>query len=93
MFRRVLLQMQEKVRHRDYVMTFHARREMNDDQLTIYDIEQGILSGEIVERQKDRETGEWKYRINGETVSGNKIEVITKFSIIGKLVIITVYVV
>ncbi|MFH7030501.1 MAG: hypothetical protein ACHBN1_35375 [Heteroscytonema crispum UTEX LB 1556] len=27
---------------------------MNDDNLTIYDIEQSILTGEIVERQKDR---------------------------------------
>ena len=84
---------QEKVRNRDYVMTYHARKEMNEDQLTIYDVEQGILSGEIVERQKDRETGEWKYRINGETVSGEEIEVITKLSITGKLVIITVYIV
>ena len=93
MFKKVLLQMQEKVRNRDYVMTAHARKEMNEDELTIYDVEQGILSGEILERQKDRETGEWKYRINGETMTGEEIEVMTKLSITGKLVILTVYLV
>ena len=91
MFKKVLSQMQEKIRHRNYVMTSHARKEMNEDELTIYDVEQGILSGEILERQKDRETGEWKYRVNGENMSGEQIEVMTKLSITGKLVIITVY--
>ncbi len=91
MFKKILLQMQEKVRHQDYVMTAHARKEMNEDELTIYDVEQGILSGEILERQKDRETGEWKYRVNGETMIGEDVEVITKLSITGKLVILTVY--
>ena len=66
---------------------------MNEDELTIYDVEEGILSGDILERQKDRETGEWKYRMNGGTTSREEIEVITKLSITGKLVIITVYLV
>lgn len=30
MFKKVLLQMQQKVRNRDYVMTAHARKEMNE---------------------------------------------------------------
>lgn len=93
MFKKVLSQMQGKIRNRDYVMTAHARKEMNEDELTIYDVEQGILSGEIFERQRDRETGEWKYRVNGETMSGEEIEVMTKLSITSKLVIITVYLV
>jgi len=36
MFRKVLLQIQEKVRNRDYGMTYHSKREMNEDELTIY---------------------------------------------------------
>jgi hypothetical protein len=92
MFKSVLFQMQTKIRRREYVMTSHARKEMNEDRLSVYDIEQGILSGEIVERQKDRDTGEWKYRIHGETMSGEELEVLAKFSITGKLVILTVYV-
>ncbi|MFZ5993493.1 MAG: DUF4258 domain-containing protein [Thermodesulfobacteriota bacterium] len=92
MFNRILKEMQEKIRRRVYVMTLHAEEEMDDDCLTIYDVESGILTGKVLERQKDRESAEWKYRINGKTISGGKIEVIAKLSPTGKLVIITVYV-
>jgi len=52
MFEKVLLQMQENVRHHAFVMTSHTRKEMDEDELTIYDVEQGIHSGEILERRK-----------------------------------------
>ena len=52
--------MREKIRKRDYVMTYHTRREMNYDDLTIYDVERVIPAGEILERQKDKTTNEWK---------------------------------
>ncbi|MGR3310867.1 MAG: DUF4258 domain-containing protein [Candidatus Brocadiales bacterium] len=84
--------MQEKVRKRQYVMTRHARKEMNDDELTVYDVEHSILTGKILGRKKDKVTAEWKYRIRGETVGGGEVEVIAKISPTGKLVIITVYV-
>jgi hypothetical protein len=48
--------------------------------------------GKILERQKDKDTAEWKYRINGKSLSGGEVEVVTKLSPTGKLVIITVYV-
>jgi Domain of unknown function (DUF4258) len=84
--------MRQKVRERQYVLTYHARKEMNEDEFTIYDIERGILTGEILERQKDRETGEWKYCVRGETFGTKEVEVVTKLSPTGKLVILTVYV-
>lgn len=65
---------------------------MSDDNLTIHDIEQGILTGEILERQKDRVTAESKYRIRGFTFDGGEVEIIPKLSPTGKVVIITVYV-
>ena len=92
MFKRILMRMREKVRRREYVMTYHARKEMNDEDLTVYDVERCILTREIMERQKDRVTAEWKYRIRGKTVNGGEIEVVAKLSIIGDLVIITVYI-
>jgi hypothetical protein len=92
MFERIIKLMREKIRKKQYIMTLHAEEEMNNDDLTIYDVESGILTGKIVERQRDRETAELKYRINGQTLSGDKVEVITKVSPTGKLVIITVYV-
>ena len=92
MFERIIKLMREKIRKKQYIMTLHAEEEMNNDDLTIYDVESAILTGKIVERQRDRETAELKYRINGQTLSDDKVEVITKVSPTGKLVIITVYV-
>ena len=92
MFDRILRVMRDKIRKREYVMTIHTEEEMNNDCLTIYDVERGILTGKILERQKDTETTEWKYRINGQTISGGEVEIIAKLSPTGKLVIITVYV-
>ncbi len=60
MFDRVLKRMREKIRTRQYVMTVQAEEEMDEDGFTIFDVERGILTGEIVERQKDHDTGEWK---------------------------------
>jgi hypothetical protein len=52
-FQRILKQIREKVRQRQYVMTLHAEEEMSDDNLSIFDVERSLLTGEIVERQKD----------------------------------------
>ena len=91
MYNRILRQMREKVRTRQYVMTLHAEEEMDEDGLTIFDVERGILTGEMIERQKDHDTGEWKYLIQGQSVVGKQIVVVTKLSPTEKLVIITVY--
>ncbi|MBW4476128.1 MAG: DUF4258 domain-containing protein [Tolypothrix brevis GSE-NOS-MK-07-07A] len=86
MFDKILQSMQDKIANQQYVMTIHAEEEMSDDGLTIYDIEQGILTGEILERQKDRLTGESKYRIRGTTVEDGEVEIIAKLGITGKVV-------
>ncbi len=91
MYERILNLMQEKIRLQEYVMTLHAEEEMNDDNLSIFDVEQGILTGNIIEKQKDHVTAEWKYLIEGKTVAGNLVVVVAKLSITGKLIIITVY--
>ena len=91
MFERILGRIREKVRLREYVVTHHARKEMREDGFTIYDIERGIFGGDILERQKDRQTGEWKYRVRGEAFDAREVEVMVKLSPTGKLVIITVY--
>ena len=71
-------------------MTLHAE-EMDDDGLTIFDVERGILTGEIIERQKDHHTDDWKYLVQGQTVVGKQVIVVTKLSPTNKSVIITVY--
>ena len=92
MFERILNRMRDKVRALRYVMTLHAEEEMDGDDLSIFDVEQAILAGQIVERQKDAETGEWKYVIKGQSVEGSDVLVVSKLSSTGHLVIITVYV-
>ena len=92
MYDRILKQMREKIRARQYVMTIHAEEEMTDDNLSIFDVERVVLTGSIVERQKDQDTAEWKYLVEGETIADNLAVVVAKISITGKLVIITVYV-
>jgi len=72
-------------------MTIHAEEEMNDDELSIFDIERCVLTGEVTERQKDKETGEWKYLVEGQSVTNSKIMVVVKISPTGKLVFITTY--
>jgi hypothetical protein len=84
--------MREKVRALEYVMTLHAEEEMGGDELSIFDVEQAILTGQIVERQKDAETGEWKYLVKGKSVEGGDVVVVSRLSPTGKLIIITVYV-
>ncbi len=70
-------------------MTVHAHEEMEADALTLRDVEHVLLTGEIVERQKDNRTNEAKYVLEGG--ASNATRVVTKIGPSGRLVIITVY--
>lgn len=91
MFESVLKEIRENVRTCNYLMTLHAEEEMNDDGLTIFDVENCLLTGRIYERQKDRNTGEWKYLVTGKTLKKNEAVIVIKLSLTGSLFIITVY--
>ena len=91
MYDRILKRMQEAIRNKQYIMTLHAEEEMDDDNLSIFDIEHIVLIGRIIERQKDQMTKEWKYLIEGESFSNDLTVVVVKLSITGKLMFITVY--
>ena len=92
MFDRVLRRMRELVRTSQYVMTLHGHEEMEADGLGVFDVEHCILTGEIVERQRDAGTGEWKYLVEGTSLSGTRAIVVSRIARTEKLVIITVYV-
>ena len=91
MFLRILGQFRESVRTGCFVMTIHAEEEMGDDLFTIFDVEQAILEGEIVERQKDPARKEWKYLLKGRASDGRPLHVVAKMAPSGKMVIITVF--
>jgi hypothetical protein len=90
-FDQILQEIQTKIRQEKYVVTLHADEEMEDDQLSIFDVECCILAGEILERQRDRVTRELKYRIRGCSLDGELMETLVKIGATGKVVIITVY--
>ena len=91
MFERILKRMREQVRARQYVMTLHCEEEMSDDDLSIFDVESAILTGKIIERQKEQATAEWKYLVQGQNIESAQMIVAAKLSPTGKLVFITVY--
>ena len=73
-------------------MTTHADEEADADDFSVFDIESAILTGKIVERQKESETGEWKYVISGEAINGRPLSVVAKFGASGQMLyILTVY--
>lgn len=86
MFENILNRMREKVRALQYVMTLHAEEDLDSDDLSIFDIEQAILTGRIIERQKDTETSEWKYLIRGKSVESRDVVAVCKLSSTGKLI-------
>jgi len=51
------------IRTLSYIVSTHAADEIEDDNLSILDLENIILTGQIVERQRDRTTHETKYVI------------------------------
>ena len=83
--------LREFVRTLNYVASIHAAEALEDDQLTILDLESIILTGEIVERQRDRQSREIKFVVRGETLGAQSAEAVVKIGPTGRLVVITAY--
>ena len=59
MFEEILWKFKECIRKNRYIVTLHCEEEMDGGELSIFDIERTILTGTIIERQKDEETSEY----------------------------------
>ncbi len=79
------------IRTLSYVVSTHAADELEDDNLTVFDLENIVLAGQVTERQRDRITRETKYVIRGQALDGRAAETVVKVSHTGKLFVITVY--
>ena len=64
---------------------------MGEDDVLVKDIENVILTGQIVERQVDRATKERKNVLTGTDLFGEPVGVVLKMGSTGKAVVITVY--
>ena len=79
------------IRTLNYVVSTHAAEELDDDDLSILDLENIVLTGEISERQRDAQTREVKCVVAGITLDGATAEAVAKIGFTGKLIVITVY--
>lgn len=79
------------IRTLNYFVSTHAAEELEDDNLSILDLENIVLTGQITERQRDARTGEVKCVISGVTLDGSIAEAVVKVGFTGKLIVITVY--
>jgi flagellar basal body L-ring protein FlgH len=83
--------LRDLIRSLNYAVSIHAAEELEDDNLTILDFENIVLTGAIVERQRDRQTREVKYIVRGNTLSSVLTEAVVKIAPDGNLFVITVY--
>lgn len=91
MFEDMLQRMRHSIRQQRYRITYHADQEMSNDKLSDVDVERAVLTGRIVERQRDYGTNEFKYLVQGGDYYGNPIIVVAKQLLSGWMVVITVY--
>ena len=88
---RVIDRLRQKILLRDYDMTVHAVEEMAEDDLDIFDIEQAVLNGQVVRRNKKDPRGT-KYTVEGLAVDGERlVGVVGRFHGTDRFLIITVY--
>lgn len=81
----------EKIRLRQYDMSAHAMEEMAEDLLTIMDVEESVLNGQIIRVEKDDPRGT-KYILVGTALDRQTpIGVVGRFASNGRYLIITVY--
>lgn len=80
-------QIQALARHGLYYLTEHAYEEAFADDLDIYDVENGILTGKI----RKSWPKESKYEVVGSSLDGRPIGIVCRITISGKVCVITVY--
>jgi hypothetical protein len=74
-----------------YDVTIHAMEEMAEDELDIVDIEQAVLTGQVVRREKDDPRGT-KYVVEGFATDGETlVGVVGRFQGSERYLILTVY--
>jgi hypothetical protein len=83
--------LRQLIRSLRYVVSTHAAEELEDDNLSILDLENIVLTGQVKERQRDLQTRKVKYVVEGVTLDGSAAQVVLKVGFGGRLVVITVY--
>jgi hypothetical protein len=81
----------EKIRLCQYDMSAHAMEEMAEDLLTILDVEEAVLSGQVIRVEKDDPRGT-KYVVVGTAMDRQTpVGVVGRFTSSERYLIVTVY--
>jgi hypothetical protein len=83
--------LRDSIRSLNYAVSIHAAEELDDDNLTIFELENTILTGAILARQRDRQTRQAKFVVRGQTLFDSPAEAVAKIAPDGTLFVITVY--
>jgi uncharacterized protein DUF4258 len=89
---RIIDRLRAKIRDGLLLIPFHAATELDDDEISVLDVEQIILSGDIVQTQRDPRTRERKYVIRGNTLAREAACCVVKIGPTGYVVLITTWV-
>lgn len=81
---------QNLVKTKEYLFSEHADEERTKDELSVEEIEQVILSGQVIEERLDDPRGESRL-IAGKTKAGRLVHVVIGLRL-GKPVIVTNYI-
>ena len=71
-------QFRHLIRTLNYVVSTHAAEELEDNHLSILDLENIVLTGTVTERQRDAQTREVKCVVYGITLDGESAEAVVK---------------
>lgn len=91
MFEGELRRFRTAVREERYEVSTHAFTELDPDGLTVLDLERAVLTGRIVERQREMTTGEKKYVIEGRADDGLEVTVVVKWEWPGSMKFLTAF--
>jgi hypothetical protein len=91
MFDEVLKLMRDTALAGRVYLTIHANRELKDDDLTVGDVINCLMTGEIVEQQFDDDWQEEKYVIYGDARNNDEMAVTAKLGYNKTTIVITVF--
>lgn len=72
-------------------VSVHARKELREDDLSSFDLENVLATGFVAERQRDAHTGEGKLLVEGTALDGSFVAAVVKLTEVDTLYVITVY--
>jgi uncharacterized DUF497 family protein len=88
---RFLERLRGRIRDNRYVITWHATEELEEDGLGLHDATNVVLTGTIVAIQREEDSRERKYVIQGECLAGEESCVVVKVGGTGKIVFVSAW--